>query len=282
MIDETAAEIRGMQTHSSSVVAVKATRALEELLDREYASIQEFERDLEQNAGVLRRANTSHASLYNALREVERAVVGEATTVSEAKSLTAEAIDQVIEEIERGKRKAAENAAALFEDGTTFLTHDYSTTVLTAVENAAVSGAELTAYVTEARPRFIGRRTARKCASIDGVEPHLIVDSAAGHYLTACDRVVVGMDCIVDDVLYNRVGTFPIAAAANELGVPVAVVGSGTKVITEGFRFENEYRSASEVSLEPIEDVIIDNPAYDATPVDLIDQIVTDDGVESR
>ena len=40
MIDETAAEIRGMQTHSSSVVAVKATRALEELLDRMPAGVE--------------------------------------------------------------------------------------------------------------------------------------------------------------------------------------------------------------------------------------------------
>lgn len=280
MIDETAAEIRGMQTHSSSVVAVKAARALESLLDREYASLQEFERDLEQNAGILRRANTSHASLYNALREVERSVVGEADTVAEAKALTAETIDRVVEDVETGKQQAAENAIDLFTDGTTFLTHDYSTTVLAAVEAATDAGASLTAYVTEARPRFIGRRTARRCAEIDGVEPHLIVDSAAGHYLEKCDRVAVGMDCIVDDVLYNRVGTFPIAATANELGVPVAVIGSGAKVITEGFRFENEYRAASEVSLEPIEDVIIENPAYDATPIELIDQVVTDEGIE--
>ena len=46
MIDETVAEIQEMQTHSSSVVAVKAARALRELLDREYVSIEEFERDL--------------------------------------------------------------------------------------------------------------------------------------------------------------------------------------------------------------------------------------------
>jgi len=57
MIDETVAEIRAMRTHSTSAVAVKATRSLADLLDREYVTVDEFERDLEHNAGVLRRSN---------------------------------------------------------------------------------------------------------------------------------------------------------------------------------------------------------------------------------
>jgi len=77
MIDETVAEIRAMRTHSTSAVAVKATRALAELLEREHMTVDEFERDLEHNAGVLRRSNPSHAALHNAMREVERSIVGE-------------------------------------------------------------------------------------------------------------------------------------------------------------------------------------------------------------
>ncbi|WP_224449455.1 translation initiation factor eIF-2B [Haloprofundus salilacus] len=277
MIDETVEEIREMQTHSSSVVAVKATRALLELLDREFATLEEYERDLERNAGALRRANPSHASLYNAMREVTESVVGEADTVDEAKTRTRETIERVVEDVERGKRRAADTAAETFEDGETFLTHDYSSTVLEAVETATRGGTELTAYATEARPRYLGRKTARTLAAMDRVDAHLIVDSASGYVLEECDRVVIGMDCIVDDVLYNRVGTFPMVAAANEVGVPVTIVGSGAKIIEDGFRFENEFRSPAEVMLEPAEGFTIDNPAYDATPVPLIDEVITDE-----
>jgi len=70
MIDETAEEIREMQTHSSSVVAVHAVQALEELVEREFATVEEYVRALERNGSVLRRANPSHASLQNAVREV--------------------------------------------------------------------------------------------------------------------------------------------------------------------------------------------------------------------
>ncbi|SFR55919.1 translation initiation factor eIF-2B subunit delta [Halogeometricum rufum] len=279
MIDDTIEEIREMQTHSSSVVAVKATRALTELLDRDHATVEEYERDLERNVGALKRANPSHASLHNAMEAVVEGVVGEASTVDEAKALTEETIERVVADVENGKSQAAAHAAETFEDGETFLTHDYSSTVLEAVEAAAAAGTHLTAYVTEARPRYLGRKTARTLSGVDRVEPHLMVDGAAGIFLEDCDRVVVGMDCIVGDTLYNRVGTFPIAATAAQLDVPVTVVGSGAKVVEGGFVFENEIRSSAEVSLEPVEDVFIENPAYDATPMTLVDQVITDDGI---
>jgi len=281
MIDETIAEIREMQTHSSSVVAVKATRALSDLLERDHATVEEFERDLERNASALKRANPSHASLFNAMQTVLVNVVDRKDTVEEAKSLLDEVVERVVEDVQQGKSRAARNAAPTFEDGETFLMHDFSSTVLEAVEQAATDGTYLTAYVTEARPRYLGRKTARRLAGIDRVEPHLMVDSASGTFLDECDRVVVGMDCIVEGTLYNRVGTFPIVATANYLDVPVTVVGSAAKIVDDGFVFENELRSPAEVSLEPIEDVVIENPAYDATPVELIDEVITDNGVEN-
>ena len=278
MIDETIEDIRRMETHSSSMVAVKATGALRELLDRDYRNVESYERDLERNAGALRRANPSHASLHKAMREVVEAVLGASDTVEGAKSHTEEVIGRVTEEIETGKRRAAAEAAETFEDGETFLTHDFSSTVLEAIETAAGEGRHLTAYVTEARPRYLGRKAARRLAEMGRVEPHLAVDSAAGHLLDRCDRVIVGMDCIVEDTLYNRVGTFPIAAAADVVDVPVTVVGSQSKIIEDDFVFENESRPPAEVIREPVEGVRIENPAYDATPMSLVDEVVTDRG----
>ncbi|MFD1564627.1 translation initiation factor eIF-2B [Haloarchaeobius amylolyticus] len=279
MIDETAEEIQEMQTHSSSVVAVRAAQALEELTDREFATVEEYTRALERNGTVLRRANPSHASLQNAIREV----VGDVTdadpdSVEAAKRRTSETIEEVVARIESGKRLAAENAVDVLEDGATLLTHDYSSTVLEALEQAVEAGKTFDVYVTEARPRYIGRKTARALADLEGVEATLITDSAHGIYLEECDRVVVGMDCIVDDTLYNRVGTFPIASTADRLDVPVTVLGSASKLVGEGFVFENEFRSASEVMAEPAEGFDVENPTYDATPVALLESVITDEG----
>ena len=281
MIDETVEEIREMQTHSSSVVAVKAAEALRELLDREFATVEEYARSLERNASALQRAQPSHASLYNTQREiVSRIEGGEFDTIEAAKAETEAAIDDVVESVERAKHEAATNAVDLLADGATVLTHDYSSTVVEAIELAAREGHHIDVYVTEARPRYLGRRTARTLAAVDRVDTTLVVDGAAGHYLDECDRVVLGMSAIVDDTLYNRVGTFPIAATAAELAVPVSVVGASEKLIEEGFVFENEFRSPAEVMREPAEGFSVANPAYDATPTHLLDGVVTEAGTE--
>ncbi|WP_227353983.1 translation initiation factor eIF-2B [Haladaptatus salinisoli] len=279
MIDETVEEIQEMQTHSSSTVAVKAAQALEDLLTREFETVEEFERALEHNSNALRRANPSHASLVTTQRAIVTMVTdAENESVEAAKRNTEEAIDSVVEQVVTAKRRAAENAAPLFEDGLTFMTHDYSSTVLEAVEQAVAEGAYLDAYVLEARPRYLGRKTARVLGEIDQVDVTLVVDSASGHYLPECDRVFTGMDCIVDETLYNRVGTFPLVATANEVGVPVTTIASSAKIVGEAFRFENDFRSGSEVIREPAEGFSVANPAYDATPTRLLDSVVTDEG----
>ncbi|USZ72831.1 translation initiation factor eIF-2B [Natronosalvus halobius] len=279
MIDETAEEIKEMQTHSSSVVAIKATRALTDLLEREFATVEEYVRDLDRNATALRRANPSHASLQNAVREVVHQVEdANPDTVSEAKTFTETAIEDVVARVESGKTRAAENAIEYLSDGETILTHDFSSTVIEALELATERGMSFDVYVTEARPRYIGRKTARRLATLPGLDVTLITDSAHGHYLPECTRVLIGMDCIVDDSLYNRVGTFPIASTAAQLEVPVTVLGSAAKIVSEGFAFENEYRTPVEVMAEPAEGFSIENPAYDATPVALLESVITDEG----
>jgi translation initiation factor eIF-2B subunit delta len=280
MIDETAEEIREMRTHSSSVVAVKAARALRDLLDKDYPTVEEYLRALERNSNALRRANPSHASLATTQRDiVERVRAAEPASVAEAKEVTSAAIDTVVEQVEGAKHEAAEATADRIEDGQTLLTHDYSSTALEALELAAQSGKHLEVFVTEARPRHLGRKTARTLAAIDRIEPTLIVDGASGYYLGECDRVLLGMDCIVEDTYYNRVGTYPLVATAADVETPVTVTGSSAKLVDERFRFENDFRDASEVIREPPEGFDVKNPAYDATPTRLLDAVVTDEGV---
>ena len=281
MIDETAEEIADMQTHSSSVVAVKAARALRELTDKEFPTVEEYRRTLERNSNALCRANPSHASLHNTQREIVTTVEeADADTVAAVKQVTLETIDDVVDRIETAKRRAAEAAAPLLAEADTLLVHDYSTTVLSAITRSVENGAAFSVYVTEARPRYLGRKMARRLAELEAVDATLVVDSAHGHYLPEADRVVVGMDCIVEETLYNRIGTYPIAATATDCDVPVTTIGSADKLVDTGFAFENEYRAASEVMLEPAEGFDIANPAYDATPTRLLDSVVTDEGTE--
>ncbi|MCL9812881.1 translation initiation factor eIF-2B [Natranaeroarchaeum aerophilus] len=280
MIDETVREITEMQTRSASHITVRAAEALLELLDREYRSTEEFQQDLERNSRVLKGANRSHAPLNTTQRRIITAVSdANLETVADAKTELERAVDEVITEVEESKEGAASRAASLIEDGDTILTHSNSSTATLALEYASDAGTEFTLYVTETRPNFFGRLTARQFADDENVDVRLIVDSAMGTALPDCDRVIVGMNCLIGDEVYNRVGTYPIAATAADLDVPMTIVGSSSKFIGDGFEFQQTYRSGSEVMLEPTEGFDIENPLYDRTPTRLLDQVVTEDGI---
>jgi len=172
MIDETVAEIRAMRTHSTSAVAVKATRSLADLLDREYVTVDEFERPRPRTqrrcvAAVepLPRRAPQRDARGRALdrrrgRRASRTANSDSKTLSTASSSTTS----------RRRKGRPPPTRPSIEDGDTLLVHDYSTTVLEAIENAARDGAHLTVYVTEARPRTLGRKTARVLAGIARVD----------------------------------------------------------------------------------------------------------------
>ena len=269
-----------MQTQSSSIVAVKAAEALRELTERECHTVEDFYRVVERNSSALQRANRSHAPLYTTQQRIVEAVTeSDADTVEEAKAELVEAIEDVVKEVESSKQRAAERAADLVEDGDVLLTHENSSTVMTTFDEIVGAGKEVETFVTESRPRFLGRKTARQLAERDGVDVTLITDGAAGHYLEEVDRVLIGMNCLIDDVVYNRIGTHSVVATAASHGVPVTAVGSSSKFIGSGFTFENTFRPASEVMLEPAEGFEVANPGYDATPTRLIDSVVTENAV---
>ena len=279
-IDETVRQVQEMQTQSASIVAVKAAKALRELTEREYRTVDEFFRALERNSSALQRANRSHAPLHTTQQRIVNDVTdADPGTVDAAKEMLLDVIDDVVSKVESSKEQAGSNAASLVDDGDVVLTHENSSTVMATLQHALGDGKSFELYVTESRPRFLGRRTARNLAGNESVDVTLIVDGAAGHFLRECDRVLVGMNCLIDDTVYNRVGTYPIAATADDIGVPVTVVGASAKFIGRGFTFENDYRLASEVQREPADGYDIVNPGYDATPTRLVDNVVTEDGV---
>mgnify|MGYP006283267131 CR=1 FL=1 len=280
MIDETVREIEEMQTQSSSIVAVKAAKALRELTERECHTVEDFYRVVERNSSALQRANRSHAPLYTTQqRIVESVTESGADSVEDAKDVLLSAIDDVVTEVESSKDRAAQRAAELVSDGDVLLTHENSSTVMATFDHVLDAGKEVETYVTESRPRFLGRKTARQLAEREGVAATLITDGAAGHYLGEVDRVLIGMNCLIDDVVYNRIGTHAIVATAASFDVPVTAVGSSSKFIGSGFTFENTFRPPSEVMLEPAEGFEVANPGYDATPTRLLDSIATENAV---
>jgi len=160
-------------------------------------------------------------------------------------------------------------------------------------------GVPVHVFVDETRPRNQGAALTAFELGEHGVPNTLIVDNAGGHLMQhgRIDLCIVGADRITarGDAA-NKIGTYLKALAAKANGVPFYVAAPYTTIdwtIEDGVRdIEIEERDASEVThvfgrLDSGElarvavgpaGVRAANPAFDVTPAELIDALLTDRG----
>ena len=160
-------------------------------------------------------------------------------------------------------------------------------------------GVAVHVFVDETRPRNQGAALTAFELGEHGVPHTLIADNAGGHLMQhgRVDLCIVGADRITarGDAA-NKIGTYLKALAAKANGVPFYVAAPYTTIdwtIEDGLRdIEIEERDASEVThvfgrLDSAElarvaigpaGVKAANPAFDVTPAELIDGLLTDRG----
>ena len=160
-------------------------------------------------------------------------------------------------------------------------------TALAVIQTLHERGRLVEAIPLETRPLLQGGRLTTWELGRMGAPHRLIVDSAAASLLRRgfADAVVVGADRIAaNGDTANKIGTFSLALAARHAGVPFVVVAPESTVdvaTATGDDIEIEDRGDDEVSsfrglrISPPGTRTI-NPAFDVTPVELIDALVTD------
>lgn len=133
---------------------------------------------------------------------------------------------------------------------------------------------------SEGRPAFEGRTLALRLAS-RGVHVTFFTDAAIGHALDAADAVLVGADAVAPEYFVNKSGTRMFAAAATQRGVPVYVLASRDKFASHAIasRLRPHDGAASEVWEHAPADVIVRNPYFESTPLELITSVITDIGI---
>jgi len=221
----------------------------------------------------------------------------------ESEGSVAETIRTVIEEAEKiadedaeANRKMGFFGAALLHDGDTVLTHcnagslatvEYGT-ALGVIRAAWEQGKKVKVIATETRPLLQGARLTAYELKRDGIPVRLITDSMVGYVMFngLVDKVVVGADRIVQDAVFNKIGTYTIAVLAKTHGVPFYVAApTSTFDLTRRARdVEIEQRKPEEVlycgsrRVAPV-DVEVLNPAFDATPMEYVTAVICEKGV---
>jgi methylthioribose-1-phosphate isomerase len=190
------------------------------------------------------------------------------------------------------------HGAELLQDGQGVLTHCNAGGLATAGEGTALSvifaaaaqGKKLSVYADETRPLLQGARLTTWELMQRGVPVTLICDSMAAWVMRErrVQAVVTGADRIAaNGDAANKIGTYSIALLAKAHGIPFYVAAPSSTFdlsLATGAEIPIEEREAEEIthgfgSQTAPDGVDIYNPAFDVTPHDCIDAIVTERGL---
>jgi len=198
-------------------------------------------------------------------------------------------------------RRMGELGAGLIAQGSGVLTHCNTGALATGGYGTALGvvragyalGRIAHVYADETRPWLQGARLTAWELLQEGIPATLIADSAAAYLMKQgkVRWVIVGADRIAaNGDTANKIGTYMTAVAARHHGIKFMVVAPTTTVdlaTADGSSIPIEARPETEVlnfggTRTAPEGATAWNPAFDITPAELIDAIVTEKGVVER
>lgn len=276
VIEEAARKIERMEIRGAARIARFAAETLKLCAE----NVKTF-KEVEWAAERLLKTRPTAVSLYNAINFVIRcdAVVSDA----EKLECVRRRAEDFIGWVDTAQKRIGEIGAKRIKNNAVIMTHCNSSAAISIISEAFRQGKVAAVFATESRPRFQGHLTAKQLKEL-GVDVTLIVDSAVRYFIEDIDYVIVGADTItVNGALINKIGTSQIALAAKEARVPFMVAAETYKFSPKtllGELVEIEERSSEEVAPKELLElgIKVRNPAFDATPRDYIDLIITEVG----
>ena len=190
-------------------------------------------------------------------------------------------------------RAIGENGARLLPEGARVLTHCnagslatvYYGTALGVIYAAYEQKRILHVYCDETRPVGQGVRLTAWELTQAGIPCTVQCDGAAAMLMKQglVDAVIVGADriCANGDTA-NKVGTYQLAIAADYHRIPFYVAAPTSTIditLSAGSQIPIEFRGAREVAAFREFEPHVYNPAFDITPAQLINGIITEKGV---
>ncbi len=247
---------------------------------------EELVKDLKKAARILATARPTAVSAPNAVRFLFKRIntVLREIEVEQLKGLIITWCNEFTEFSNEATRKIGEIGANRLRNGDMIMTHCHSSNVFSVLKTAHEQGKQFEVYCTETRPRLQGLIMAKLLRDA-GISTTIIVDCAARYFMEDFDHVIFGADAIaVNGAVVNKIGTSEIALVAHEARVRTMVAAETYKFhpgTMAGELVEIEERAPEEVipTSEEYTGITIRNPAFDITPSEYIDVIVTEMGI---
>ena len=249
--------------------------------------------ELEIAGIVIKRQRPTAVNLFWGVDRVLNKAKSVSGSVEEIKAVVIEEAQKIADEDAAQNRAIGKNGSVLIEDGDTILTHcnagelatvEYGT-ALGVVRAAWEQGKKIKVIADETRPLLQGARLTTYELKRDGIPVTLITDNMAGYIMSKglVNKVIVGADRIVQDAVFNKIGTYSVAVLAHEHKIPfyVAAPKSTFDLTCKAADVEVEERKPEEVThlggvqIAP-NGVNVMNPSFDPTPLKYVTAIITE------
>jgi methylthioribose-1-phosphate isomerase len=301
--EEVAEAIKNMSVRGAPAIGVSAAMGLALGASQSVGtSIADLEFDFDYMCEVMNATRPTAVNLFWAIERMRRVFkdsIQTNTDVGVVKERLITEAKAIFDDDIKANRSLGKFGAELLADGATVLTHcnagalatagDYGT-ALGVVRGARDAGKRIAVIADETRPFLQGARLTAWELQKDNIPVTLITDNMAGHIMKQgrVDAVVVGADRIAaNGDAANKIGTYMVAVLAKRHDIPFYVAApistidlacpSGDEIPIEE-RNEREVTHIRDQQLAPT-GINVSNPAFDVTPNDLIDAIITDKGV---
>ena len=259
--------------------------------------------DLEAASAVLKAARPTAVNLAWALDRIMRSSTSHWDRCQCRRicvSFVLEEAQRIADEDVEINKRMAEHGATLIDDGDTVIHHcntgslatvDWGT-ALGVIHTAWEQGKKIHVLVDETRPRLQGARLTAWELEQYGIPYDIISDNMAGHFLKSgqVQKCFVGSDrTAANGDVANKIGTYMLALAAHDNGVPFYPVVPTSTIdlsLAHGGLIPIEERDPAEVlglqfqgeQVAP-EGAKARNIAFDVTPARLVTAIVTENGI---
>ncbi len=263
--------------------------------------------DLQAAANTLKAARPTAVNLAWALDRVMRSATSyhprrepDVASADELRRVVLEEAQRIADEDVEINKRMAEHGATLIDDGDTVIHHcntgalatvDWGT-ALGVIHTAWEQGKKIHVLVDETRPRLQGARLTAWELEQYGIPYDIISDNMAGHFLKTgqAQKCFVGSDrTAANGDVANKIGTYMLALAAHDNGVPFYPVVPTSTIdlsLAHGGLIPIEERNPDEVlglhfqgeQVAP-DGATARNIAFDVTPARLVTAIVTENGV---
>lgn len=268
-------------------------------------NVEDMSEELEYICEVLGKTRPTAINLFWAIDRMKRKfdeLKNAGKGVLEIKAAMIEEAKAIHEEDIESQRLIAEFGGELLSDGDSVLTHCNAGalatggvwgTALGVIRGAKAQGKAVSVIADETRPYMQGARLTAWELLKDEIPVTLITDNQSGHVMKKgrVNAVVVGSDRIAaNGDVANKIGTYMVAVLAKQHGIPFYVAAPMSTVdmncptgddIPIEERDIREVTHVKEIQLAP-EGISVSNFAFDVTPNELVDAIITEKGVARK